>query len=284
MFKLISSTSYCLLFSFPSIIHQHAIANKQASKPSGTPPLPNPPAFFPPLEIKQPQNNRSHGAQTDMSTTAMPLPIFRDQGTNSFPTIQFTAAFATTTSPSTTSNYSSNSSPYRPTVASPLSSSPIRVSSPMTTPPLSPRDLNARAIQSSPIFAASKQDPYPSPVIFGSGGGSSSTSRFASRPTRPTPLNLKREAAQESRRKLFLKNVRQRAEDKRWEMRGGEQEVSTNNQTNYSLVSFYFLYVVFPGTSWLTAGPIKKATQTRMVLSEPRAPLRQKLGLRRTLA
>lgn len=36
----------------------------------------------------------------------------------------------------------------------------------------------------------------------------------------------KREAAQASRRRLFLKNVRQRAEDKRWENRGGEQEVS----------------------------------------------------------
>lgn len=188
-----------------------------------------------------------------MSTAAMPLPIFRDEGTNSLPTINFTAtAVAFTTSPSTTSNYS-NSSPYRPTVSSPLSSSPIRASSPMTTPPLSPRDPNARAIQSSPIFAASKQDQYLSPVIFGSGGGSSSsssTSRFASRPTRPTPLNLKREEAQESRRKVFLKNVRQRAEDKRWEMRGGEQEVSTKEPNPPFSCLFHFdtlSFLEFPG-------------------------------------
>lgn len=38
-------------------------------------------------------------------------------------------------------------------------------------------------------------------------------------------VSQKREAAQESRRKLFLKNVRQRADDSRWERRGGEQEL-----------------------------------------------------------
>jgi len=36
----------------------------------------------------------------------------------------------------------------------------------------------------------------------------------------------KREEARESRRKLFLKNVRERADDKAWERRGGDQEVS----------------------------------------------------------
>lgn len=33
-----------------------------------------------------------------------------------------------------------------------------------------------------------------------------------------------REKAQESRRTLFLKNVRQRADDRKWEKRGGDQE------------------------------------------------------------
>lgn len=180
------------------------------------------------------------GPRRTMSTAAaMPLPIFRDQGTDSLPTFNFTAA-PSTTSGSCNNNYNSNcnnntssSSPYRPSVSSPLSSSPIRASPTMTTPPLSPRDPNAgarfRAVQSSPIpeTTASKQQQHSS-LIFGSGGGGGGggiASKFASRPTRPVPLNLKREAAQESRRRLFLKNVRQRAEDKRWEMRGGEQEV-----------------------------------------------------------
>lgn len=116
------------------------------------------------------------------------------------------------------------SSPYRPTVSSPLSSSPVRASTPSPPPPapLSPlssrrpgddsssRDIASRDVQSSPI-------PAPKSLF-----------KFATHgPPRPTPLTAqKREAAQESRRKLFLKNVRQRAEDKRWERRGGEQEVS----------------------------------------------------------
>lgn len=182
-----------------------------------------------------------------MSTAAtMPLSIFRDESANNnhnaiqLPTFNFTA-----TSPSTSTTACSNnsgSSPYRPSISSPLSSSPIRASSSstMTTPPLSPRDPNAgwgrttsfRDCQSSPIRESKQQ----TSTIFGSGGygfggegdgGNSSChgSKFSSRPTRPVPLNLKRDAAQESRRKLFLKNVRQRAEDRRWEMRGGEQEV-----------------------------------------------------------
>ncbi|KUI58572.1 hypothetical protein VP1G_05820 [Cytospora mali] len=99
---------------------------------------------------------------------------------------------------------------YRPAVSSPLSSSPIRATT-TTPPPLSPRDANARRdIQSSPIPTSAAKF---------------KNSKFASRPTRPNPVNQKREVAQEGRRKLFLKNVRQRAEDKRWEMRGGEQEL-----------------------------------------------------------
>lgn len=107
----------------------------------------------------------------------------------------------------------SSPSAHRPAISSPLSSSPIRATTP---PPLSACDANARReIQSSPIHAS-----------WSSSGPSKPVSKFAARPTRPNPVvNQKREAAQESRRKLFLKNVRQRAEDSRWEKRGGEQEV-----------------------------------------------------------
>lgn len=144
-----------------------------------------------------------------MFSTMPALSVHCDEGGNSLPAFNFTA-----------------SSPYRPTISSPLSSSPIRASTP---PPLSPRDPNARReVQSSPIPA-----PTASSCLFGScrsGGDSGSggfSSKFAARPTRPVPVvaGQKREAAQESRRKLFLKNVRQRAEDGRWERRGGEQEV-----------------------------------------------------------
>ncbi|KAM0344620.1 hypothetical protein ACHAPU_007394 [Fusarium lateritium] len=86
---------------------------------------------------------------------------------------------------------------HRPAVSSPLSSSPVRASS-----PLSPIDRNAfaqRQVQSSPI----------KPPKF----------KFASRPTRPNPVNRKREEVQEGRRKLFLQNVRQSREDKAWQRR-----------------------------------------------------------------
>ncbi|TGJ78571.1 hypothetical protein E0Z10_g10192 [Xylaria hypoxylon] len=99
------------------------------------------------------------------------------------------------------------SSPHRPTVSSPLSSSPIRPS--QASPPLSPRDPNTlprRDTQSSPIR------------------GPSSNFKYASRSVKPNPLRLSREKAQESRRTLFLKNVRKRADDRKWDQRGGDQE------------------------------------------------------------
>ncbi|KAI0440452.1 hypothetical protein F4803DRAFT_563824 [Xylaria telfairii] len=100
------------------------------------------------------------------------------------------------------------SSPHRPVISSPLSSSPLRPS--QASPPLSPRDPNTlprREIQSSPIR-----------------GSSSKFSKYASRTVKPNPLRLSRENAQESRRTLFLNNVRQRADDRKWEQRGGDQE------------------------------------------------------------
>ncbi|GAP91171.2 hypothetical protein SAMD00023353_5300720 [Rosellinia necatrix] len=99
------------------------------------------------------------------------------------------------------------SSPHRPAVPSPLSSSPIRPS--QASPPLSPRNPNTlprRDIQSSPIR------------------GPPSKFKYASRSSKPNPLRLSREQAQEGRRTMFLKNVRQRADDRRWEQRGGDQE------------------------------------------------------------
>ncbi|KAI0017074.1 hypothetical protein F4780DRAFT_628417 [Xylariomycetidae sp. FL0641] len=101
------------------------------------------------------------------------------------------------------------SSPHRPAVASPLSSSPLRPSHDSSMP-LSPRDTNTlprREIQSSPSKPPS------------------SKFKFAARNPRPNPLRQSRENTQEGRRKLFLKNVRQRADDKAWERRGGDQDV-----------------------------------------------------------
>ncbi|KAK1975999.1 hypothetical protein LZ30DRAFT_785867 [Colletotrichum cereale] len=87
---------------------------------------------------------------------------------------------------------------FRPAVPSPLSSSPARAAS-----PLSPIDDNTvRHTQSSPI---------PQPKF-----------KYASRPARPNPVVRKREEAQESRRKLFLQNVRQRANDRSYERRDME--------------------------------------------------------------
>ncbi|KAH6968739.1 hypothetical protein HG530_006313 [Fusarium avenaceum] len=96
---------------------------------------------------------------------------------------------------------------HRPVVSSPLSSSPVRASS-----PLSPIDRNAfaqRQIQSSPVKA--------------------SKFKFASRPARPNPVNRKREEVQEGRRKLFLQNVRQSREDKAWQRRDIEGQFLKTN-------------------------------------------------------
>ncbi|CAM1500937.1 Fc.00g100990.m01.CDS01 [Cosmosporella sp. VM-42] len=96
---------------------------------------------------------------------------------------------------------------HRPAVPSPLSSSPIRASS-----PLSPIDKNAfsqRQVQSSPI----------QPPKF----------KFASRPTRPNPVVRKREDVQEGRRKLFLENVRQKSDDRKWQRRDIEGQFLKSN-------------------------------------------------------
>jgi hypothetical protein len=107
------------------------------------------------------------------------------------------------------------SSAYKPSVSSPLSSSPIRAS--QTSPPLSPINANSMAGSRmqrgfhSPIQPVTEQ--------------AAPKFKFGARDVKKNPLRQSRESAQESRRKLFLRNVRQRADDRAWERRGGDQEV-----------------------------------------------------------
>ncbi|KAK4251697.1 hypothetical protein C7999DRAFT_27774 [Corynascus novoguineensis] len=125
---------------------------------------------------------------------------------------------------------------HRPIFSSPLSSSPIRPSSLSPPPqprqqPLSPCQSNylntlPRQTQSSPIMGSGRQS-LSSFISPGSENNQLNKNkfRFASRNPRPNPMLKRREDAQEDRRRLFFQNVRQRQEDKRWEMRGGEDEL-----------------------------------------------------------
>ncbi|KAH6641711.1 hypothetical protein F5144DRAFT_610439 [Chaetomium tenue] len=131
---------------------------------------------------------------------------------------------------------------HRPAFPSPLSSSPVRAASLSPPPfqnqqqtvsqPLSPCNPNVlntlpRHTQSSPTQGG--QIFYPSPTHNENHNANSSSNsklfRFASRNPRPNPVVKRREDAQEGRRRLFFQNVRQRQEDKRWERRGGEDEI-----------------------------------------------------------
>ncbi len=139
---------------------------------------------------------------------------------------------------------------HRPAYSSPLSSSPIRASSvspthhqqqtnPHPLSPCSPNLLNSLPwpqqqqgeAQSSPL-------PATPALFFGSSTNTTPENtatpkfRFASRNPRPNPVLKKREDAQEGRRRLFFANVRQRQDDRRWEMRGGGDEV--RQLPNYS--------------------------------------------------
>ncbi|KAI9172479.1 hypothetical protein HJFPF1_01981 [Paramyrothecium foliicola] len=91
----------------------------------------------------------------------------------------------------------------RPAVSSPLSSSPIRASSPLS--PISQNAFATRQTQSSPV----------QPPKF----------KYATRTARPNPLLRKREEAQEARRKTFLQNVRQKADEKTWQRRDIEGQL-----------------------------------------------------------
>ncbi|EQL03276.1 hypothetical protein OCS_01006 [Ophiocordyceps sinensis CO18] len=94
---------------------------------------------------------------------------------------------------------------HRPAVPSPLSSSPIRASS-----PISPIGRNTRQTQSSPIQPPPSEA---SPSCF------SVPSRYASRQTRLNPVMRGREDARLSRRHNFLQRVRQGSDDKAWQRR-----------------------------------------------------------------
>jgi hypothetical protein len=48
---------------------------------------------------------------------------------------------------------------------------------------------------------------------------------YSQRVTRSNPLIHNRGDGRETRRKLFLKKVKENSEDKRWDARGGEDEV-----------------------------------------------------------
>ncbi|KAL7942184.1 hypothetical protein V8C42DRAFT_332780 [Trichoderma barbatum] len=105
----------------------------------------------------------------------------------------------------------------RPAVSSPLSSSPVRASSPFSAD--EPASSNPRQIQSSPIR----------PLNF----------KYQARPARPNPVIKRREEAQEQRRRNFLQSVRQKAEDKSWQRRDIEgQFLKTNWLANVGRLSY----------------------------------------------
>ncbi|KAK3351932.1 hypothetical protein B0H65DRAFT_140204 [Neurospora tetraspora] len=159
----------------------------------------------------------------------------------------------TTTTPSFPSFTTSFSSPYqpqyRPKISSPLSSSPIRPfdsmsrSSPPGSPTSKPRGIfgGQSQSQSSPIFGSFLQSQGQGQ---GQGQGEASGQngqaaadgqqeqgqnnkflKYNSRPARPMNHPSFSSNRKEDRRRLFLQNVRQRADDKAWERRGGENEL-----------------------------------------------------------
>ncbi|RDW60865.1 hypothetical protein BP6252_12248 [Coleophoma cylindrospora] len=137
---------------------------------------------------------------------------------------------------STIPNFQTYSHPqsfhFTPIVSSPLSSPPLRRSPEHT--PLSPRDNNASStrrthVMSSPtpskatsLRSSSPINPASSSPVHGS---AESTSRFSKRTTKSNPLIHNRGDGRETRRKLFLKKVREDSEDQRWKARGGDDEM-----------------------------------------------------------
>ncbi len=97
---------------------------------------------------------------------------------------------------------------YVPQVSSPLSSSPLHSS------PRSPRHGN-------PPQPPRRRFPMSSPTPI----NNRKENPYSQRVTRSNPLMHNRGDGRETRRKLFLKKVREDSEDKRWDARGGEDEV-----------------------------------------------------------
>ena len=136
------------------------------------------------------------------------------------------------------------------------SSSPLRPPSPTDPNVTSLSAYSVRATQSSPIGPSSLQHEQEdlfysnsgsNKLYFGFGGSASERkenscvsnssrsvnndrfSRFARRHTRPNPLlGRGRDDLRETRRRLFLQEVRNRREEKRWNMRGGDDEVMSS--------------------------------------------------------
>ncbi|KAJ6789017.1 hypothetical protein PWT90_09136 [Aphanocladium album] len=103
--------------------------------------------------------------------------------------------------------FTANWDHHRPAVSSPLSSSPLRASSPLGT-----QDDNTflmRQTQSSPI----------APPKF----------KYAGRAARANPVMRRREDAQQQRRTNFLRSVRDKAEDKAWQRRDIEGQFLKTN-------------------------------------------------------
>lgn len=99
---------------------------------------------------------------------------------------------------------------YAPTVSSPLSSSPLRTS------PLAPRDgnINANFQMSSPTPPNKR---------------ARDENAYSRRIVKKNPLvHRDSDDGRETRRKLFLRRVREDSEEKRWEKRGGDDEVYSN--------------------------------------------------------
>jgi hypothetical protein len=112
---------------------------------------------------------------------------------------------------------------HRPFVSSPLSSSPIRASSPQS--PLSDRSSNipSREIQSSPIRKATVFDKF---------------SRFASKSSPRFARHRQRKSdTREIRRQEFLDNVRKRADERTFQRRDMEGTVRPNFTTTSSATS-----------------------------------------------
>lgn len=214
----------------------------------------------------------------------------------------------TTTTPSFPSFTTSFSSPYqpqyRPKISSPLSSSPIRPfdsmsrSSPPGSPTSKPRGIfgGQSQSQSSPIFGSFLQSQGQGQ---GQGQGEASGQngqaaadgqqeqgqnnkflKYNSRPARPMNHPSFSSNRKEDRRRLFLQNVRQRADDKAWERRGGENEVRfvfpLSLLTPLAFCPFENLpphpHTVHPVRLFMLNNRSKTAPKTRMAPLQPRTP------------
>ena len=123
-----------------------------------------------------------------------------------------------------TSAHTYNQPHYYPLAVSPLSSSPLRRS-------LSPRDPNVITTHASPDKVMTSPTPNsPAPINHSTSSSTSRESAYSRRVTKANPLIHGRSGStgadgRETRRKLFLKRVREDSEDRRWKARGGDEEM-----------------------------------------------------------